>query len=180
MVLEGNVVISNSAKDQRSYAFSLQRCYFSLIVVKLRWIMIHLSSCQNCKNIILWKFRIIVLKIFFSKLYCFMGSFRKSVSKLGMSCFNQSSLVILSPTLVQSRSGSEYTVNTLNCNWFLITLFVLIAVWAKTENDMYCSFSLQYYLLLSLYFAGFEEFIKVCPFGSVCELIEFTWYYIRT
>lgn len=38
-----------------------------------------------------------------------MGSFRKSVSKLGMSCFNQFSLVIHSSTLVQSRSGSKYT-----------------------------------------------------------------------
>lgn len=112
--MEENVVISNSAKDQRSFAFSLQRCYFTLIDVKLRWMMFHLSGCQNCKNIMLWKCRIIVLKIFFPKLFCFMGSFRKSVSKLGMSCFNQFSLVILFPTLVQSRSGSEYTVNTLN------------------------------------------------------------------
>ena len=58
-----------------------------------------------------------------------MGSFRKSDSKLGMSCFNQFGLVILSSTLVQSRSGSEYTVNTLNLNCvFDYAVFVLIAV----------------------------------------------------
>lgn len=90
--------------------------------------MFHLSGCQNCKNINALKVQDHCFENILSKLFCFMGTFRKSVSKLDLLCFNQFSLVILSPAFVQSRSGSEYRVNTDLKLGFDRTVFVLIAV----------------------------------------------------
>lgn len=95
--------------------------------------------CQNGKNSMLWKCRIIVLKRFFKPfrfMGCFRKCFRKSDSELAMSYFNQfSSVVFFSPALGWSGSGFEYRVNILKLNLFFShTVFVLIFMWAKTKD----------------------------------------------
>lgn len=41
VMVQGNVVISSVTKNQNSLAASMQRCYFSLIALKVRGMMFH-------------------------------------------------------------------------------------------------------------------------------------------
>lgn len=73
-----NVVIRNLTKNQRSLAVSVQRCYFSLIAVKLRWMMFHFWPKLLEEDAL--KVQDHCFKNIFNKPFCFMSSFRKSVS----------------------------------------------------------------------------------------------------
>lgn len=112
----GKYKISNSTGNQKSLAVSVQRCHFSLIAVKLRWMMFHfwpelleynaLKVQDHCfKN------------IFFLSSLVFMTSFRSSVSKWGLSCFNHFSLVSL--THSGPKQENLWTVNALYWNYFV-------------------------------------------------------------